>query len=196
MGGCCSREEQPELTQLGPADSRAADGRTVLQSPAPPRSAAAPATPVDSAAVAAPAAAAEPEPAAARFITAWSIEEVADWLETIGCAATQIQQPEPAPRAFLTPRGAATLSASSIVGGTSDSIWCLVCRLGQYRQNLVGMGADGFMLSRMEAEDLEDAIHSKEHCLAIVAAAKAEADKIPKTRPRNYGKVLGHDRDD
>ena len=71
-------------------------------------------------------------------------------------------------------------------------------QLPQYREKLTAMGADGFMLSRMEPEDLEDVVPSKADRLAIVSAAKELAACGPKRSGarQNYGKVLGHDRDD
>lgn len=71
--------------------------------------------------------------------------------------------------------------------------------LGQYRQKLAAMGVDGFMVSRMKPEDLEDVVPVKTDRLAIVNAAKEELKKNgpAQTGARtDYGKVLGHDRDD
>lgn len=92
-----------------------------------------------------------------KLITAWSTEEVGEWLE--GPAVN----------------------------------------LGQYREKLASMGVDGFMISRMKPEDLEDAVPLKADRLIIVNAAKEElaTNGAPQTGARtDYGKILGHDRDD
>ena len=70
---------------------------------------------------------------------------------------------------------------------------------GQYKEKLASMGADGFMLSRMEAEDLEDVVPDKAHRLKIVEAAKEAMISNPTAKSgarQDYGRVLGHDRDD
>ena len=144
MGGCCGKKQaEPELSDA------AVGGAPVQQQPKPaPKPSRAKAA---AAAESPPAAEAGPTP-----VTAWSAEEVGEWLET-------------------------------------------TVKLPQYREKLAAMGADGFMLSRMEVEDLEDCVPNREDRLAIVTAAKEElAANGPKRSGarQNYGKVLGHDRDD
>ena len=144
MGGCCAKQE-PELSDA------VAPPRAPAQSPRPPI--VAPQKKAPKPAAAAPAA---PQPEQPPPLTAWSTDEVGDWLE--------------------------------------NSV-----KVGQYRVSLANMGVDGFVLSRMEPEDLEDAVPSKADRLAIVNAAKQELEKNGPKRSgarQDYGKVLGHDRDD
>ena len=71
--------------------------------------------------------------------------------------------------------------------------------LGHYREKLASMGVDGFMISRMKPEDLEDAVPIKTDRLTIVNAAKEELatnGALPTGARTDYGKILGHDRDD
>ena len=116
-------------------------------------------------------------------------------------AAAQPAPPKPAPGTAAAETPAAVAEPKPLAAWSAEEVgeWlAATVSLPQYREKLAAMGADGFMLSRMEPEDLEDAVPNKADRLAIVSAAKEELAKGQKKSGarQNYGKVLGHDRDD